>query len=165
MKIARIKKGQEEVAGFAIILVIVSVILFIFFVIYLKKSPAENVQSYEVNSFIQSFLQYTTNCEQDYLNLSIQKLISECEKKAECSDGKETCDILKRTMIDVLDESWSVGEDYPVKGYVFNISAQGREILVINKGDIETREWKNSFQDIPGSTRDYSIYVFFKAYY
>ncbi len=158
------KSGQEEIAGFAIILVLVSIILLVFLVSYLKKPQTENIQSYEISSFIQSFLQYTTDCEQNSVKIPMQKLISECEEKAECDDGEKTCDVLDSTMADILDEIWKTGEDYPVKGYYMNITAKGKDMFVIDKGT-KSSEWKGAFQDIPSANRGYSIYIFFRAYY
>jgi len=159
---ANLKRGQEEIAGFAVILVIVSIILLVFLVSYLKNSESESVQNYEVNSFIQAFLQVTTTCEQTSGNLSVQKLISECEKRGICLSGEKSCDILKNTLKNLTNSSWNVGEEYPVKGYELNITANNKEILTLKEG-IVTKEYKGSEQDF--SKGGDSVYIFFKAYY
>jgi len=56
------KKAQEEMVGFALIIIVVAVILLVFLSIGLRKDGREDVESYEVASFIQSLLQYHTSC-------------------------------------------------------------------------------------------------------
>ena len=94
MKIKKItsKKAQEEMVGFALIIIIVAVILLVFLAISLNKSKKEDLGDNEVNSFIQSFLSYTTSCgEYSDSYYSIQKLITECVNyESNCLDGRET---------------------------------------------------------------------------
>ena len=54
-------KGQEEMVGFAIILVIVAIIFIVLLAFYLRGSQAERIKSPEANSFLQAVLQYTTD--------------------------------------------------------------------------------------------------------
>src|SRR3989338_7985995 len=56
------KRSQEEMVGFALIIILVSIILLVFLAFSLSKSKTESTESYEVNSFLQSTLQYTTAC-------------------------------------------------------------------------------------------------------
>ena len=72
------KYGQEEMVGFALIMIIVAIILLIFLSFSLGKSEKETVESYEVESFIQSMSQYTTDCRDNLEYVSIQKLIFDC---------------------------------------------------------------------------------------
>jgi hypothetical protein len=60
------KKAQNEIVGFAIILVVVSVALIMFLVISAKKPSDDFIENYEVEAFIQSFLEYTTTCADGY---------------------------------------------------------------------------------------------------
>jgi len=57
------KHSQEEMVGFAIIIIVVAVILLVFLSIYLLKPSKTNLENYEIKSFINSFLEYTTSCE------------------------------------------------------------------------------------------------------
>ncbi|MBI2057207.1 hypothetical protein HYT91_03060 [Candidatus Pacearchaeota archaeon] len=57
------KIGQEEMVGFALIIILVSVILLVFLAFSLNKPKTEATESYEVNSFLQSSLQYTSSCQ------------------------------------------------------------------------------------------------------
>ena len=101
------KRGQEEMVGFALIIIIVAVILLVFLAISLNKSKKEVLGANEVNSFIQSFLSYTTSCAEYSDNYySIQKLITECVNyEDDYLNGKKTCNVLNSTLKEILDES------------------------------------------------------------
>jgi len=156
------KKAQEEMVGFALIIIIVAVILLFFINFYIRSGEKESVESYEADSFIQAFLHYTTECE-DYLEyLSIQKLIFECNDDALClNDDKEACDILNSTLKNIVDKTWKVGEDMPVKGYELKITANEEEIPFISfMGGNITGNYRGAVQLLPES-----IDVSFRAYY
>lgn len=155
------KKGQEEMVGFALIMIIVAVILLIFLSFSLRRSEKEIVESYEVESFIQAILQYTTDCRDNLEYLSIQKLIFDCYDKDICIDNRNTCDVLNSTLKEIMKESWKVEGDRPVQGYELKVIVdESEEILIIKEGNI-TQNSKGAFQ--PLGKRDTEI--FFNAYY
>ncbi|MEJ2267687.1 MAG: hypothetical protein P8X70_01275 [Nanoarchaeota archaeon] len=153
------EKGQEEMVGFALIMIIVAIILLIFLSFSLGKSDNEPVESYEVESFIQAFLQYTTDCRDNLEYVSIQKLIFDCEDGRECLDGRPACKVLNSTLKNILDESWATGEKSPVKGYKLEILSQKEPVIIIKKGN-ETKNSKGGLEILP---QDIDIY--FTAYY
>ena len=153
------KKGQEEMLGFALIIIIVAVILLVFLGISINKPQKDNVESYEVTNFVQSFLQYTTDCSDGRKLLDIQDLIFECQDKTTCSDGRETCEVLNTTLKEISSKSWIVGEDSPVKGYEMAILSGDEPLIYFKEGNI-TSNSKGSPQSFP-----YDIKVYFTAYY
>ena len=156
------KKAQEEIIGFALIVIIVAVILLFFLIFYIKSGEKEGVESYEADSFIQAVLQYTTEC-RDYLEyLSVQKLIFECNNNALCLDDREACEVLNSTLGEIVDKSWLIGEDRPVKGYELKIMANQEEMLSFVEGNI-TKNYKGAKQDFTKSGN--FIEIFFRAYY
>ena len=158
------KRGQEEMVGFALIIIIVAVILLVFIGFSLRGTTKDIVESYEVESFIQAFLQYTTDC-RDKTNdiLTIRELILECNDLEKCSDERDTCIVLKSVLGGILNESWKVGEDRPVKGYELNISSQEKNILAISNGDHSTGNSKGASQDfVKGGEK---IFIIFEANY
>ena len=164
-----LKKAQEEMVGFALIVVLVAIILLVFLAISLNKPPqSEALESYEVENFIQAFLQYTSDCrENDYSEyFSVQDLIFECSFNSECSDGKDACEILNSTLDGILKESWSIGENAPNKGYKLTIDKEeGDEftpILDIKQGDI-TNNYKGASQIL--SKRRENFKIVFSAYF
>ncbi len=141
------KRAQEEMIGFALIIVIVAVILLIFVGFAITKPQSENVESYEVESFIQSILQYTTNCSDNLERLSVQKIIFDCKSNLKCTDDRNTCDVLYNTLTEIMAESWRIGNT-PVLGYALNISVEDKNIVNIAEGN-KTNNFKGSFQKLP----------------
>lgn len=157
------KRAQEEMVGFAVIVIIVAIIMLFLLVFYIRSPQEEGVKSYEVNSFIQSFLHYTTDCEDYYGGMSIQKLIFECSNNKVClNDGRNSCEALNSTLKAITKESWQVGQNRSVKGYEMKITTSRTEILLLKEGDV-TNNYKTGFQNF-ASGRD-SVNVSFKAYY
>ena len=156
------KLGQEEMVGFALIVVIVSIILLIFLSFYLRSSSNVEIQSYEADGFVQSVLQYTSDCEQYDEFLSVQNLIFDCDNKEKCSDDRDACDVLNKTLEEICYISWNVGEDTYIKGYEMRIDAEGESIFLLNVGNV-TQNYKSGFQDFARRRRDYKIS--FTAYY
>ena len=156
-------KGQEEMVGFALIIILVAIIMLIFLGFSIRSPEKENVESYEVESFLQSMLQYTTKCENNIERLSIREVIFSCLNEEECLDGTKSCDLLKSDLTGILDESWKVGEDRPVKRYELNITTEeGTNILELKKG-VTTGSSKGSFQEFFKSST--LVNIQFKVYY
>ena len=177
------KRAQEEIVGFALIIIIVSIVIVSFLAFSLSKPQKDMVESYEVQSFIQSVLQYTTDCEETYYDLeyfSVQDLIFECLEENTCNNEIDSCVVLNTTLQEILDVSWDVGADFPTKGYELKINAMEEsdtsggntdsvfaetsdsEIIFLSKGN-STNQYKGSSQDFVKSGD--SIEISFKAYY
>ena len=169
MKIKEIrgKKAQEEMVGFAMIIIIVAIILLILLGISLNKPKTSAVESYEVESFIQALLQHTTECSMNFgvSYNDIGDLIPECDFEQFCGEEPNevpACLILNTTLKDILEEAWKTGEDRPVKGYALNITTDGDKMLSINKGNV-TSNYKAGIQVIPKRGTAYSVE--FRVYY
>src|SRR3990167_4375485 len=128
------KKGQEEIVGFALILIIVAIILLVFLALSLRSPQKASVESYEVESFIQSFLQYTTDCSDNFGRMDSENLIASCNENVRCADGKLSCDVLNEIAKGIAGESWKIGTDRPIKGYDFNITSSTKDILTLKEG-------------------------------
>lgn len=161
MKNKRNKLGQEEMFGFVLIIVIVVVILMVFLGFALKKPNQNNVKSYEIESFIQSMLQYSTECG-DYLNnhFSMQKLIIGCYEQKTCSNGQNPCDILESELGNILENTWKIENGSEIKAYELKIISGEQEIIEpIKDGEI-TSNSRGSLQ----SLGKHSIEVLFTVY-
>ncbi len=159
------KKAQEELIGFALIIILVAIIGLIFLGFSLKNSQKEIVESYEVESFIQAFLQYTTDCGNYRENyLPIQKLISACVDDKTCLDERDSCDVLSSTLTGIIEESWKVDGDRPIQGYELKIVLEdGTEVIpLISKGN-STKNSKGVLQPFMPLGENYEIY--FTVYY
>lgn len=129
------KKAQEELIGFGLIIVVVSVVLMIFLVFSIKNADVETMHNYQVNSFLQSYLQYTSDCEDNLEYLSMQKLISRCYRNEACLNGKTACGVLKTTTEEILSESWKI-KNRPINGYQMKIFSEKNSILFIKEGNL-----------------------------
>lgn len=138
------KKAQEEIIGFAIIIVIVAVIALIFLGISLNKPQEDFVESYEAESFLQVMLSYTSDCSSSRTdNMQIRELIGSCADNNVCVDGRQSCEVLEQTIKGILDKTWPVGENRPNAGYKMTIIEDNEEILKIEKGN-KTSSYKGS---------------------
>ena len=144
MKVNR--KGQEEIVGFILIVVIVAVVAVILLGISIRKTGSSvESDSAEIYQFLGSMMQYTTDCavvfEPDFSSLG--ELIEECYSNTAktCTSGENVCDVLEENVKGILDSSWEIGEDRPNKGYEFSSvyvsGTQRSDIFEIIKGECE----------------------------
>jgi len=150
------KLGQEEMVGFAVIVVIVGVILLIFLAFLLNSSDEEVVESYEIESFIQSALQFTTDCENEIRFLSVQDLVVSCNKKENCLDGRNSCKVLNSTLISLTENGWQAGNGSAIKGYNLKVIVDETVNLEIKEGN-ETSNYKSGFQGFAKSGSNYEV--------
>ena len=148
------KRAQEEIVGFAMIVIIVSIILIFFLVFSLSDEPVTN--SYETESFLQAALAYTSSCEDRNNFLPVQGLIVSCYNEARCDDEKDACVVLNETLKGILEESWQVGSDFPAKGYNLEVFTSEEQILSIEKGNIPGN-YKGAQQVLPYSGAQISV--------
>ncbi|MBS3071642.1 hypothetical protein J4408_01490 [Candidatus Pacearchaeota archaeon] len=136
------KKGQEEIVGFVLVIVLVAVIFLIFVGIFVRQdSNSTRQESIEVYQFLDSFMQHTSECaigfEPAYSNVG--ELIQQCYSNSECTTGKSACSILNDTLEEILDLSWNVGEDRPIKGYIFEAkfdsNLSSNNIIEVKRGE------------------------------
>ena len=150
------KKGQEEMVGFAVIVVIVSLILVFFLVFSLNTKPQTN--SYEASSFLQSAIHYTTTCQINGDYVSVNDLISSCIQNETCSNQQNSCDVLNQTLSEMMGKSWPAGQNFPVKGYNLTIVSNFGNVLSIQAGNI-TATYKGAQEIIPISSAKITAFV------
>jgi len=155
------KKAQEEMVGFILIVVIVMVILVIFLGFSLKNTEKEVVESFEVDNFILSFTQYTTDCRDSGNSefLSLEKVISQCDSNKMCLDRRDSCDVLENTLEGIAEGGWGIGAGSPIKGYELNITSSGGDILFLKEGNV-TSSSRGNIHPLPRG-----IDIYFTAYY
>ena len=153
----RFRQGQEEMVGFALIIIIVAVVLVVFLSLSLRNKE-ENVRSYEVDSFIQSALQYTTTCKDNFNYRSVMDLILDCDDNKTCLDGKNSCEVLGSELEEIIGKSWKVEEEAVNKRYELRIISNEKEILFLERGNA-TKSSRGSMQPLP---RD--VKIFFIVY-
>lgn len=151
------KKAQEEMVGFAIILIIVAVVIVVLLGFMLRKPRnSEAIPSYEIGAFINSFLKYTTSCENSLGMQNMQELIVSCQREINCLDGRESCSVLNSTINELINASWIIDEKANIKGYRFNIKSNGEDLVLIQKGN-QTRAFKTSVQPFARFGEEYNV--------
>ncbi|MFH1326735.1 MAG: hypothetical protein ABIH59_01245 [archaeon] len=160
--IKRSKLGQEEMVGFGLIIALVAVILLVFLWFSLAKPGKQSVESYEVESFVHSTLQYTTDCKDRYGVINIKDLIFNCYDEEKCAEEKDSCEVLNNTLKAIIQESWQIGENRPVKGFFMNVSVEGKDIFVFEKGNL-TRDSKGYLEEFSQKRKD--LIIMFSAHY
>ena len=117
------KKAQNEIIGFAVIIVIVAVIGLVFLALSLGRGGVDKKTSIETSDFLQSSMHYTTNCTIDYIPnyKNIQDLIKSCYKNQKCLNDKMACEELQKTYSEIVRDSFQVSDISKNKAYKLNI--------------------------------------------
>lgn len=152
------KKAQEEMVGFALIVIVVAVVLLVFLSISLKNKNNDFIESYEAESFVNSFLQYTTDCSNNLEYLNLERLIYSCNNQETCIDGREACAVLEDDLKGIVSESWNI-VNRPVSGYVLNISSKDKDIISIKEGNI-SGDYKGTMQALGKDNVEISFIIY-----
>ena len=157
-KLKRLKRAQEEMVGFILIIIIMAIVILIFFSVSVKKDKGV-LESYEAESFLQSLLQFTTNCSINYYPnyQDVGSLISKCADEVSCVNGETSCDVLDSAINESLENSWNVGEEWPNKGYALNITFEGQELVSFKKGNT-TLNMKGAVQNLENIDVVFNVY-------
>jgi hypothetical protein len=114
------KKSQQEMVGFVLIVMIVTIMGVIFLTLMLG-SQKDNKSSIEISNVLQASVYYTTDCASDYRPRyrNIQDLVKECYKNEDkkCKDGRKVCDALEASFTKALDETLRPSEVSKYKAY------------------------------------------------
>jgi len=144
------RKGQEEMVGFILIIILVVVLSLVFLGISLRRST-ERTQSERVNNLLISTKDITTNCYKSFgLPYDIGGLIEACNMDGLCYNSTETsCQVLSSEVEAVLDAALTPNQEGKYKGYKADIFVvNGSEILTIEKGN-KTRIMRSGVGYIP----------------
>jgi hypothetical protein len=118
------KQGQEEMVGFVLIMVVVAVIFLIFLGIFIRKGPSDSISdSQELSIFLDSALEYTTNCEISGDRKSVSDLIRECHNNEgnSCNNGDNVCEHLTQELSNIVEASWDFSFESSKIGYYLSI--------------------------------------------
>ena len=132
-------RGQQEILGFVLIVVMVVVGMMVFLVISLRNSP-ETKGSLEVGNLLDAVMRDTTECaiiyEPDYD--SFEDLFKSCYQGDSCSNlNRPACDYLNESLKAVIDDLMKSEADvsfYQIDFFAKD-SGENSEILKISKGN------------------------------
>ena len=132
-------KGQQEMVGFILIVVLVMIGMMVFLVISFRTSPDE-IDSLEVSNMLSAIMTHTTECAIPAVPYyeTFEDLFKSCYENDDCSGiGQSACDYLNETLIEVLEDL--VASEATVSAYQFDFSVAddgGQEgLLKIVEGD------------------------------
>lgn len=147
------RKGQEEIVGFVLIVVILVIAMVVFLGIKLRNPEPSQKESEILYQFIESSMEQTTGCQirQNTKNIALNELIKECHSfDNNCLSGSSSCSVAEDTMKEILESAWKVGPDYPYKGYEilaeYSTNSSGNEeIFKIVSGNCTNNYIGNSY--------------------
>lgn len=140
------RKGQEEMTGFALIVVIVAMVGVFFLVFALKKDINTDYQSVEVQQFLDSALIVQTPCtiEGSQYSLRVDGLIQSCysNKADKCTNGKQVCEFLSDLIKEIVVNGWNINPKSYYTGYKLSMTFQpsdsagkGEEVVKLEGGN------------------------------
>ena len=129
------KNGQEEIIGFILIVLLVSIIAVVFLAINVRK-PSDKLPSAEIESFLQSSMRYSSDClitaERRY---TLKDLIVSCaESNEKCLNDKTACETMNYTANKLLREGLRICADCPNTAYRLNIVGDSNRTILSVKG-------------------------------
>lgn len=147
------KRGQEEIVGFVVVVVLIAVVALVF-LSFTLRGTVETRQSASLAYFVEAMSEYTTNCSlyaaPDYA--SVGELYRACYQHTVCDDGTDSCLILNQTLLPLVKDSLRVSNETPLKGYILTVnvvlSGTGngtiRKILAVQEGNCSTNKRQGS---------------------
>jgi hypothetical protein len=135
--IRRNKRGQQEMVGFVLIVVLVVVGMMVFLVISLRGGSGNEGGSLEVSNILNAVTRQTTECaivyEPDYDNF--EDLFKSCHQGDSCSNlRKSACEYLNESLSDVLSDIML--SEASVDGYLFEVFVRdGVGIVMASEGE------------------------------
>ena len=163
-----IKKAQEEMVGFAVLVILVAVIGVIFLAISLKNPSQNQITSVNVQQFSESLISSTTNCSTGtWPSLSsFSEVIDKCynSPSEQCSEGKSVCAYLNETIPSIISSVWNIAPESAYNGASFSsifkdrISGEEKEFLSGSSGNCtsdllggESIFWVSQTQSVLGN--------------
>lgn len=154
-------KGQEEMVGFVLIMVIVAVVFLIFLGIFIRKgAPIEVNNAGDLSQYLDSLMEYTSDCavQPEPSFASVAELTRYCYSGDLCSNnGKSACLALNDTLGAILNASLeilNIGENRPYTGYILNVSYYQNSSSGVKRENIALESYGNCSLRYKGS-KDY----------
>lgn len=160
-------RGQEEMVGFALIMIIVMIIVLIILGFALTKNKGVEEKDFQLTGFIEASLQVTTDCKFNDEFLTIREMVHQCNQKQKCdSSNKDICQELARNYKEMINQSFNPGQDSYVKGFILQIKRVGEieeSVTADIVGGSPTKTIRTGQSDFIRGTNSYKVYL--KNYY
>lgn len=136
-----LKKAQQEIIGFVLIVVVVSVIGLILLGFSIETSKPVKQNSLEISNLLQSIMYSTTDCAINFIPQykDGEDLIKACYENQMCLNGKSACKVANSTFVNLIQQSLNINSNSLNKGFKFNVyyvSNSSKENLEILNNEI-----------------------------
>jgi hypothetical protein len=113
------KKAQNEIVGFVLIIIIVSVMGLIFLSFMIGRGEPIAQDSVKISNLLSASIYYTSDCAINYIPnyKDGQDLIKSCWNNERCLDERMACEALNSTMKSLIGESLDVNPQVSNKAY------------------------------------------------
>ncbi|PIN79539.1 hypothetical protein COV16_03600 [Candidatus Woesearchaeota archaeon CG10_big_fil_rev_8_21_14_0_10_34_8] len=139
------KRGQIEIMGLMIIVVILALLLLFVVKVVFTAKQTDYTQNYETNKLVESFVntlfQTTSGCTGD---VTIQELLIDCARQPysggsiTCNDGRMACNYANETIAVILEDTidtWG----YESAGYEFiAVAPPNVEVVYYSSGNLSS---------------------------
>lgn len=157
------RKGQEEIVGFVLIIVLVAVIGLVFLSLSIRRGEIETKDSKEIENFLSSSFLFTTSCYRSpEIIYNLKGLVKACDNNEKCLDGEETCKVLNETFYELIKKSWKISPSSSEKAYSLEIYKTDKIILRLSEGNHTSQKMKS---EIPVYTTGENIEIMMEISY
>lgn len=117
------KKSQEEMVGFVLIVIIIIIVGVIFLGLALRKGSS-SYDSSEIENFLEASAITTTDCAINYIPNyeNLQGLIGSCYDNQICLNGNEACKELNLSLSRLMDNAWVIDKGSGYLGWELNVN-------------------------------------------
>lgn len=128
------KIGQEEMAGFVIIVILVTIIAVVLLGFALRK-PIQTKTSQEVSAFIYASFPITTSCKPtEETSYTLKELIIACADNKVCLSGEASCEVLNKRYTRLIKDGFRIRNDSVYTGYHLVISDKRTNLAELTEG-------------------------------
>ena len=130
--------------GFVLIVIIMAIVFLVFMGVWIRSpSDSGGYESKDIYMFLESGMEVTTQCAIGYVPnyVSLGELIKKCyEGGSMCLEGGNPCDVLDNEVKEILEASYKIGQDRPIKGYNFLVSYNSNSTQIAEDAILEISE-------------------------
>jgi hypothetical protein len=118
----RFRRGQEEMVGFVLIMILLAIIFLVLLTISLRANKGSEMESKEVVLVLESIQEYTTDCAIGYeTNLrKMSDLVKDCDSGKTCLSGADSCEVLRNGTREIMAKIYTVGNGSRISSYYFS---------------------------------------------
>lgn len=153
------KRGQEEIVGFGVLLVVLAIVGVILLGMYLRSPVPESGLFPEGGSFLDALPHVTSTCAlQGDRFISAHELMVQCvtQPGKQCASEQRVCSVLNRTLTQAIHTAFPIGSR--IQGYRFTLQ-EGDEpaTLILSEGNCSTYRGDQRF--LPNTRYSLSLFV------